>query len=121
MLQTHAPAAPCRCAGAPVSTEDTSIEQLAAALRRVHSGDALPGGAVVGDSPMRSVAWIARRFYGNDRHAACERVRLLIRTGKLRARLVGRCWMVHVDTIDAFERGADDPSIARHPASRKGV
>ncbi|MQA14920.1 MAG: hypothetical protein GEV09_12310 [Pseudonocardiaceae bacterium] len=85
-------------------------------VARGYSGDALPA-----DSPLRSVAWIAKRFHGDDGHAACERVRLLVRTGKLRARLVGRCWMVHVDTIDAYERGADDPSITRHPASRKGV
>jgi hypothetical protein len=70
------------------------------------------------DTPLRPVEWIAKRLHGTDSRATRERVRALIRARKLPARHVGRRWMVHIDAIEAYERGADDPAVARHPASR---
>jgi nucleoside-diphosphate-sugar epimerase len=73
--------------------------------------------------PMLPVEQIATRLYGppdGDRaaRAACERVRLLIRSKALPARKVGKRWFVHVDNLDAFERGVDNPEVMRHPAGR---
>ena len=70
--------------------------------------------------PLLPVEQVATRLYGapgGDR-AACERVRLLIRSKALPARQVGRRWYVHVDALDKFERATDDPEVMRHPAGR---
>jgi len=69
---------------------------------------------------MLPVEQVATRLYGapgGDR-AACERVRSLIRRKALPARRIGKRWFVHVDNLDAFERGVDDPEVMRHHADR---
>ena len=70
--------------------------------------------------PMLPVEQVATRLYGapdGDR-AACERIRALIRSKALPARKVGKRWFVHVDNLDAFERGVDNPEVMRHHAGR---
>jgi len=74
-------------------------------------------------NPLLPVEQVAARIYGTpdgDRaaRAACERVRLLIRSKALPARQVGRRWYVHVDALDKFERATDDPEVMRHHAGR---
>jgi len=86
--------------------------------RPVHVVDEVPG-----MSPLLPVERVATRLYGapdGDR-AACERVRWLIRTKRLKARKVGKRWYVHRDHLDAFERAVDDPDVMRHPAGRVTV
>lgn len=69
-------------------------------------------------SPLLPVEQVAARLYGTDDRAACERVRWLIRTKRLKARKVGKRWYVHRDNLDAFERAIDNPDVMRHSAAR---
>lgn len=60
---------------------------------------------------------IAVRLYDTDTPATRKRVQRLFESKRLPGRWMGKRWAAHVDAVEAFERGCDDPAVARHPAS----
>ena len=50
-----------------------------------------------------------------------DNVRELISSGVLPGRKIGRRWYVHLSAVESYESGRDDPSVMRHPDSRRSA
>lgn len=65
---------------------------------------------------------VARWFTGataNTDKTNRDNVRELISSGVIPGRKIGRRWYVHLSSVETYEAGRDDPSVMRHPDSRR--
>ncbi|MGH3777980.1 MAG: hypothetical protein ACRDRR_19985 [Pseudonocardiaceae bacterium] len=84
-----------------------------------------PSQAGSGVAPFFTVEELVARWFtattANTDKTNRDNVRELISSGVIAGRKIGRRWYVHLNAVECYETGRDDPAVMRHPDSRRSA
>lgn len=94
-------------------------------LSRLQQLEDSAGRTGCGIAPFFTVEELVARWFtettANTDKTNRDNVRQLISSGVIPGRKIGRRWYVHLNAVEVYENGHDDPSVMRHPDTRRSA